>query len=87
MQVKANTETVPDSRYKKASTAYTSDDDGEPQRPMDLSDDSYEFVSQLDDSDESDESGKENADEALEEAEAERIVNDLIEKYTTLHSS
>lgn len=53
---------------------------------MYLSDDSYEFVSQLDDSDESDESAKENAIEALEEAEAERIVKDLIEKYTTLQS-
>ncbi|KAI4229051.1 MAG: hypothetical protein LQ349_006454, partial [Xanthoria aureola] len=59
-------------------------DDGEPQQPMYFSDDSYDLVSRLDDSDGSDEDGKWNVGEALEEAEAERIVRDLIEKYTAL---
>lgn len=51
---------------------------------MYFSDDSYDLVSRLDDSDGSDEDGKWNVNEALEEAEAERVVKELIEKYTTL---
>ena len=61
-----------------------SGDDGEPQQAMYCSDDSYDLVSQLDDSDGSDEDGKLNVDEALEKAEAERTVKDLVKKYTTL---
>lgn len=61
-----------------------SGDDGEPQQPMYFSDDSYDLVSRLDDSDGSDEDGKWDVDGGHEEAEAERIVRDLIEKYTTL---
>ncbi|CAO1596471.1 hypothetical protein XANCAGTX0491_000316 [Xanthoria calcicola] len=74
----------PESEYQKASMADPSGDDGEPQQPMYFSDDSYDLVSRLDDSDGSDEDGKWDVDGGHEEAEAERIVRDLIEKYTTL---
>ncbi|CAL8576921.1 hypothetical protein XPA_002783 [Xanthoria parietina] len=74
----------PEFEYQKVSTADTSGGDGEPQQAMYFSDDSYDLVSRLDDSDGSDEDGKWNVNEALEEAEAERVVKELIEKYTTL---
>lgn len=61
-----------------------SGDDGEPQQAMYFSDESYDLVSRLDASDGSDGDDKWNPDEALEEAEAERTVKALIEKYTTL---
>ncbi|KAL8649209.1 MAG: hypothetical protein Q9226_005673 [Calogaya cf. arnoldii] len=73
-----------ESKYKKVSKACTSEDENESQQPMNLSDESYEFVSHLADSDKSNESGKEKADEAIDERGAERIVKDLIENYTTL---
>ncbi|KAL8854291.1 MAG: hypothetical protein Q9221_001005 [Calogaya cf. arnoldii] len=73
-----------ESKFKKVHKACKSEDEDESQQPMNLSDESYEFVSRLDDSDESDESDKENADEAIDKREAERIVKDFVEKYTTL---
>ncbi|KAI4105008.1 MAG: hypothetical protein LQ339_003625 [Xanthoria mediterranea] len=74
----------PESEYQKASAADPSGADGERQQALYFSDDSYDLVSRLDDSDGSDEDSKWNVDEALEEAEAERTVKALIEKYTTL---